>query len=243
MILANLRSRLTPADWALVLDVLSGGDDRRRAALEARAATEGPDVLLDAPSLDGALRDLPGMRQPSAELFVYVAVRRCLLDIGLDDVRLADYFGALVLEFGAHDRAYRPAQHDDATYRYLVELVAEVERVSARRGFLLRVHLGNFSLWLSGLFPDWIARRRERNGGPTLAYYEALGARGYRLAADHRLARELALDEVFATAADVFPRLRVALNRISDTALFPNVHTPERVLRQVTDAFRYPMDA
>lgn len=243
MILANLRSRLTPDDWTLVLDVLSRGDDGRRAALEARAAAEGPDVLLDAPELEQALRDVPGVRQPSAALFVYVAVRRGLLALGLDDARLADYLGALVLEFGAGDRAYRPARHDDATYRYLVDLVADLERVPARRGFLLRAHLGNFSLWLSGLFPDWIAHRRERRGGPDLSYYEELGAHGFRLAADHRLARELALDDLFSAAADTFPRLRVALNRVADTALFPSCHSPDRLMRQAADAFRYPADA
>lgn len=226
-----------------MLDVLSGGNDHRRAALEARAAREGPDVLLDSPGLDRALRDLPGVRQPSAELFVYVLVRRCLLDLGLADVRLADYLGALVLEFGDRDRAYRPTRHDDATYRYLVDLVADIEHVPARRGFLLRVHLGNFSLWLAGMFPDWIVHRSHRKGGPTLAYYEALGARGYRLAADHHLARELALDDIFTAVAETFPRLRVALNRMADTSLFPDAHTPDRLLRQVADTFRYPTDA
>jgi hypothetical protein len=227
-------------DWALVLDVLSGGDDRRRAQCEARARALGPDALLDAPGLDRALKTLPGMAQPSAVLYVYVAVRHRLLELGCTDPRLADYLGALVLEFGDRDRAFRPAPHDDATYHYLVDLVADCERTPARRGFLLRAHLGNFSLWLAGLFPDWIAERSQRRGGPALAYYEALGARGYRLASDHELARQYALDDVFAAAADTFPRLRVALNRLSDDALFPSVHSPERLLRQVADEAQYP---
>ncbi|MEX0690592.1 MAG: hypothetical protein WD934_09520 [Gemmatimonadales bacterium] len=227
MILANLRHRLTPDDWALVRELVGSTTE------------QDPDALLDAPGLPQALRDVPGVRQPSVALYVYVLVRHCLLDMGVRDVRMADYLGGLVLEFGDRDRAYRPAQHDDASYRYLVDLLADAERVDARRAFLLTVHLGNFSLWLSGLFPDWI-QHRQRRGGPDLTYYEAMGARGYRQAADHHLARDMALDDVFSVAAEGFPRLRIALNQMADTALFPRYHTPDRLMRQAGDAFRYP---
>lgn len=219
MILANLRHRLTPADWDLVHQ-LAGG-----------AAATTPDALLDAPGLLGALRALPGVRQPSVALFVYVSVRRYLLGVGIHDPRVADYLGALVLEFGDHDRAWRPSP-------YLHELLAAAGGGDTH-AFERRAHLGNVALWLAGLFPDWIAHRQHRRGGPALSYYEALGARGFRMAADHRLARAYDLDDVFDVAADAFPRLRTALNRLADAALFPNVHTPDRLMRQAADAFHY----
>ena len=99
-------------------------------------------------------------------------------------------------------------------------------------------HLGNFSLWLSGVFPDYIAARRERHGGPDLSYYEEMGARGFRLASDHRLAREWELTGVYHRAAESFERLRVGLNRLSDFVFFPALSTPDRLMRQVADTFR-----
>ena len=51
MILANTRCRLRPADLQLVLLLLSRGSAGRRAALERQLEQEGPDVLLDVPSL------------------------------------------------------------------------------------------------------------------------------------------------------------------------------------------------
>ena len=46
------------------------------------------------------------------------------------------------------------------------------------------------------------------------------------------------LRELYRTAADVFPDLRVALNRISDRYLFPaRAGSVSRLLRQVSDAF------
>ena len=44
----------------------------------------------------------------------------------------------------------------------------------------MRAHLGNYALWLSGLFPDYIEARHWRRGAPDLDYYEEMGRRGSR---------------------------------------------------------------
>ena len=241
MILANLRERLSADDLRLVLDLLSGDDPGQRAALERRLGQDGPDALLDDPALPALLRAHPGYIEPSAPLFLYVTVRDSLRRTGIDSRPLADYLGALLYEFGFRDRAMRISPHDDASYRYLHDLVTALDdEGSPRRRFLLRAHLGNFSLWLSGFFPDYVTHRRERRGGPDFSYYEALGQRGYRAAADHRLAREVGLADVYLLAAEAFTRLRVALNRLSDQTLFPRTTSVERLLRQVSDDARHP---
>lgn len=240
MILPNLRQRLTTDDRQLVLDVLAEGDAGRRWELERRAGTEGPDALLDAPELPRLLRDHPGCAVPSAQLFIYVTVRHTLRDTGIEDVRLADYLGALLHDFGARNRAWRIAPHDDDEYHTLTDILASAVAADGRRGFLLRVHLGNYSLWLAGVFPDRITARRERRGGPGFRYYEELGAQGFRLAADDRYARELEVADVYTRAADLFASLRVALNRLSDQAFFRNIASADRLLRQVRDDNRFP---
>lgn len=239
MILANLRQRLTPDDHGLVLALLSRGDPGQQARLERRAAEEGPDGLLDEAALPGLLLNAPGCATPSAPLFLYVTVRHALRRAGVDDRRLADYVGAMVFEFGLKDRAWRADQHDDDEFRYLTDIVAAAEQNAGRRGFLLRAHLGNYSLWLAGLFPDWVAERRQRRGGPGFSYYESLGARGFRLASDDDLAARLELADVYALVAERFGEVRVALNRLSDEAFFRTGGT-ERLLRQAADAVSFP---
>jgi hypothetical protein len=59
------------------------------------------------------------------------------------------------------------------------------------------------------------------------------------LAADHRLAQAYGMAAIFQGAAERFSRLRVALNVVSDAMLFPNVHTAERLMRQVRDESRW----
>jgi hypothetical protein len=240
MVLANLRQRMTAGDVALIIRVLARDDAARRAALEQRAATCGVDDLLDVDHLPQLLQDVQELGTPSAALFLYVTVRHTLRSVGIDDRHLSDYLGALIFEFGLRDRAFRVSRSDDEVYRYLTDLLADVGRVSGRRGFLLRAHLGNFSLWLAGLFPDFIAARRVRRGAPGLRFYEELGARGFSLASDHHLAHQLDLVDIYRAAAQRFSTLRVALNRLSDRLLFPNAHSPARLLRQVEDEFAHP---
>ncbi len=237
MMLANLRARFAPNDTDLVVELLADGDTRHEQELWDRIEREGVDALLDEPSLPARLRDATGLIGPSAALFLYVWVRHALLRVDIDDYRLSDYLGALLLEFGRSHRAYQIARHDDETFRYLTDIVAAIESQSGRRGFLLRVHLGNFSLWLAGMFPEYIATRRRRNGAPGIPYYEALGVRGFRLASDHQLAQAFELADVYESAAECFPALREALNRLSDELVFPGCCSADRLLRQVADEF------
>jgi hypothetical protein len=222
MIRANTRGRLTAADLQLVILLLSRGSAHRRADLERRLRAEGPDSLLDAPELFERLLTVRSMLLPSEALFFYVVVRHALQAAGLHDRDVADYLSALLLEFGQRDRAWRIDWNDDQRHRYLVDILADLEATVGDRRFKVMVHLGNYALWLSGLFPDYIAARRLRKAGPDVTYYEALGSRGFGLASDHALAEEYGLGAVLRTAAERFPALRSALNGVSDRLLFPS---------------------
>src|SRR3989441_6086797 len=224
MILANVRGRLRAADFRLVALALARGDATRRARYERLLLEQGPDRLLDERGLLEALLALRTLVVPSPALFTYVAVRHTLLAAGVDDSELADYLAALILEFGDHDRHTRIRRADDQTYGYLVDMIGELTGVedTGERGFLLRVHLGNYSLWLAGLFPDYVEARRNRQGGPDLPYYDELGRQGYRLAAQHPPAGRFRAGRDFPTAAPGVPPPRGALTPLSDRVVFPH---------------------
>ena len=225
MILANTRGRLKATDLQLMVLLLSRGSSARRASLERRLEAEGPDPLLDRPELLDGLLAVRTMLVPSEVLFFYVLVRRALLDAGLDDREVADYLAALLLEFGRRDRAWRVGWNDDQRHRYLVDILADLEATDGERRFRVMVHLGNYALWLAGLFPDYIAARHLRKAGPDVSYYETLGRRGYGMASDHVLADHYHLEQLLRTAAERFPLLRTALNGVSDRVLFPVGYT------------------
>jgi hypothetical protein len=235
MILANVRARLRGSDCRLVVVALARREPGARTRAEERLAREGPDGLLDEPGLLEALLALRSLAVPSAALFAYVAVRHALLAAGLDDRPLADYLAALLLEFGRLDRSTRVQAVDDQTYHYLTEIVNDLahDQGSPERRFHLQAHLGNYALWLAGLFPDFIAVRRQRRGGPDLPYYDALGRRGFGAAAEHSLAERYGVASIYRLAAERFPAVRQALNRLSDRVLFPNAMSDDRLLRNL----------
>ena len=233
MIRANARSRLSAADLQLVVLLLSRGSARRRGALERQLEAEGPDALLDAPELLERLLAVRTILVPSEVLFFYVAVRHTLRHAGIEDREVADYLAAMLLDFGRRDRAWRVDWNDDQQHRYLADILLDLEASDGERRFRVMVHLGNYALWLAGLFPDYIAARHLRKGGPDVTYYDALGRRGFALASDHALADRYGLDGVLRTASDRFPSLRGALNGLSDRVLFPNGGGLERALRSL----------
>ncbi len=204
MISADARSRITPEDLDLLgMTLPSDGVVR-----------EDLDRVLDRREVVAYLMgaSLPG---PSSSLLFYVLVRHSLLDVGVEDRVVADYFAALLREFGNRQRATRVDDVDDHDHRYLVDILADLSASTGDRQFKVSVHLGNYALWLSGVFPERIAAQRLRRGGPDLSYYETLGGRGYAEAAEHHLAERSGLDDVLRTASERVRDVRLALNSVS----------------------------
>jgi hypothetical protein len=233
MILANVRGHLTRDDAQLALRLIARGSSETMDEGETTLREQGLDALLDDPRLLSGLMATRQGAHASLPLFAYVVVRHALRDVGEGDRLLADYVASVLMHFGIGPRSTRIGDTDDEVYTTLAELSAAAESADAARSLLVRAHLGNYALWMSGIYPDYIETRRWRRGGPDLGYYEEMGRRGFTLAADHRLAAEHGLTALFAAAAARFVILRQALNNISDALLFPNHHSPEKLMRQV----------
>jgi len=209
VIIADARSRLTPDDLDLLCRCVGGSvSEGDRELIRA-----GLDAILDRPELRGYF-NAGAMPGPSASLFFYVLVRHALLEEGLDDRTLADYCAAMLREFGVRSRAHQIDRTDDHEHHYLVDILADLSASTGERHFKVCVHLGNYALWLTGIFPDRIRARRIRRGGPDLAYYETLGQRGFAEASEHQLAEWTGLEHVLTVTADHFSGVRKALNRV-----------------------------
>lgn len=239
MIIPNVRASLAREELEFLTRALGQRTRWSQRAWEERLAEEGPDSLLDCPDTLAAIAEGGSLSAISPRLLFYVMVRHTLLQSGVDNPAIADYVAALLSEFAVGGRAQRIARHDDATYHYLVDLVMELEEeTSERRRFLLQGHLGNYSLWLSGMFPDYVIARVHRHGAPGLAYFEDLGASGFRMASESGMANQFDLADIYVEVADGFRRVRRALNQLSDRFLLPRTATPvDRLLRQVVDDY------
>ncbi len=203
MILPAIRATFGRSDALHLVELLGKHDPELRERAHDRLMEHGIHSLLDDPRVLNALLTDPQVTASPALIF-YVLVRQALLEGGIDEPETADYEATMLLAIGNSRRAYRIGDGSGREFNYLVDLMAEMESAGSRERFLLRVHLGDYSLWISGLFPHYVAERLRRRGAPPLSYYEGMGASGYSMAADSAEAERFGIDGVLMAMARQF---------------------------------------
>lgn len=212
----NCRVQFAAEDIDFILRTLDPDLSASDCLVQLLGDPESRDTILDDERLLTALLEHGGCLKVSARFYFYVVVRHALRRAALDSREVADYVAEVLAEFAMSERARCVVPGQTAAIEYLFEMLSALRSVDDRTGFLIRAHIGNYSLFLSGVFPERIRFRAEARGFPDLRYYEELGRTQYRVASDHRLAQRYELARIFATLAENFETTRVALNDVSD---------------------------
>ena len=234
MIFPTIRASLSRSDGQQLVRLLGREDPELAEGARLRLEENGIGSLLDDPRIRNALLTDADVSVPPSLIF-YVLVRQALLEGGIDDENTSDYVASMLVSFGRAGRAYRIYGEDESEFHYLTDMISELRSADGRRRFLLRVHMGDFALWMSGLFPDYLERRTRRKGAPPISYFEELGATGYRGASESLEAGELGMDTLLMGVANQFSAVRTALNRISDRHFWPGSGNPVgRLLREIS---------
>lgn len=236
MIMPVIRSSFGRGEALHLVELIGRSDPELHRAAKERLEEDGLDGLLDDPRVLNALLTDEGVKS-RPEIVFYVMVRQCMLERGVDDTVAADYVASLLVAFGQSRRAYRISQDGEEEYGYIVDLMTRLREARGREAFLLRAHMGNFALWLSGLFPDFLEARTRRRGAPPISYYEQMGSTGYMMASRSPEAEALGLEGALDAVARHFSGVRSALNRVSDRYLWRGSGNPVgRLLREVSYA-------
>ena len=238
LIKPNCRVQFTAEDVDFITEVLgSRGAGASSSCLTQLLADESSrDLLLDDDSLLAALLEHRGCLKVSSHLYFYVMVRHALRRAGIDQREVADYVAELLAEFSLQQRIAAPVQGGGAPPEYFFEMVAALGTADDLGRFAIRAHMGNQSLFMTGVFPERIRRRAETRGFPDLSYYEALGRSSFREVSHHRLAERYHLGGVFETLGERFQEARHALNDLADRVftLGEDPHAFDGLLRRTT---------
>ncbi len=216
LIQPNCRIQFAAEDIEFIVSVLGPKLGDAACLIRLLADEDTRDLILDDENLFHALLEKRGCLRVSAHLYFYVLVRHVFVRSQLTDRVLADYVAELLAEFTAAERTRCVVPGQPAALDYFFEMLAALQKADDHTGFHLRLHIGNYSLFLSGVFPERIRVRAEQRGFPDLRYYESLGRSQYRAASDHRLARRYDLENLLGTLSERFGATRRALNEISD---------------------------
>ena len=216
MIQPNCRVQFAVQDVEFILSVLGGKLAGPECLVQLLADEDTRDLILDDEALFQALLARGGCLRVSSHFYFYILVRHVFQRSGITDRAVADYVAEVLAEFARAECARCVLPGQPQALDYFFELLAALQTADETTRFHLRAHIGNYSLFLSGVFPDRIRVRAERRGFPDLSYYEALGKTHFRVAGEHRLAQRYELSGIFGALSERFETTRRALNDISD---------------------------
>ena len=230
MIRANCRERFTAADFNFIVHTLSRSRADNVSLVDLLSDAETRDSVLDHPLLVETILGNAGHLHISSQFYFYVLARHVLREAGIADRKLSDYVGSLLETFS---RASQLQATDDGRARvheYISDMLIALKRATPEQTFLLRAHVGNYSLFVTGIFHE-NTQRRSLRGAPDIDFYEQIGRTNYQLVASHETARRCELTDVFAGLADRFHDVRIALNDLTDRLLHLDEDSrPELVL-------------
>jgi hypothetical protein len=226
----NCRVQFTGEDVDFILSVLRPKVGTAECLVKLLTDDESRDLILDDEDLLRAVLEHRSCLRISTHFYFYILVRQVFRRSRITERGVADYVAEVLSEFSRLERTECRPNGQVQPLDYFFEMLGALQTADDTTRFYIRAHIGNYSLFLSGIFPDRIRFRAEVRGAPNLKYYEELGRSNYRVAGDHRLARKYDLDGIFNTLAERFQTTRLALNDLGERLLTladvePQVHT------------------
>lgn len=218
MIHANCRARFTADDFDFIVRSLSHSPRDAVSLQRLLVDPEARDDILEHDALAAAILDSADSLKISTALYFYVLCRRVLKNTAVSSRDAADYIAAMLDAFTSSSRMHRPSPSREVEMDYMSDILLALRDASPSEAFLLRSHLANRALFLSGLFSENIDRRAQR-GAPALSFYEELGRSNFRAAAEHRDARRFDLQRIYRELSDGFREARLALNDLAERLL------------------------
>jgi hypothetical protein len=218
MIRANCRERFTAADFDFVVRTLARSRTDHVSLIELLSDSDTRDSVLDSPRLIEAILSNAGHLYISSHFYFYVLARHVLRDVGIVDRKLCDYVASLLETFSRVNGLQAPHLSGEGGRQYVSDMLIALTRATPEQAFLLRAHVGNYSLFISGIFHE-NTKHRSLRGAPDLAFYEQIGRTNYQLVSSHATARRCELSDVYEGLADRFHEVRLALNQLSNRLL------------------------
>lgn len=227
MITANCRDRFTAEDFSFVVETLARSEKDSVSLVKLLTDADTRDEVLDHPQLLKMVLENGGPLRISPHLYFYILTRHVLKETGIESRSLTDYVAALLETFSDRARMRSPADGSTNPVQYLSDMLVALKQASPTQSFLIRAHVGNYSLFISGIFRESVETRAQR-GAPDLSFYEDMGRSNYRAAAGHHVARSASLADIYDELSERFRDVRKALNHLSDSLLhFSEGPSPE----------------
>jgi hypothetical protein len=229
MITANCRNTLSADDFDFVVRTLSRSRESAVSLADLLCDADTRDLVLDHDLLVEAVLSGGEALRISPQFYFYILTRHVLKRAGILNREITDYIASLLATFSRTTQLTSP--DGSLQTEYLSDLLLALRGANPRQAFLIRAHIGNYALFVTGIFHERV-EHRSRRGAPDVSYYEELGRTSYRTVAEDAVARRCHLDSIYGELAKRFGAVRLALNRLSDELItlddppLPALHIP-----------------
>jgi len=232
VIQANCRTQFTADDFSFVVRVLAKSQRDAVSLVTLLSDEQERDAILDHELIYNSVVDQAGCLQVSAAFYFYILTRRVLKRISLDERALTDYVAAVLLAFSniSQIRAPGDTTPTSRSFTYVSDILTRLNTCSPEQAYVLRTHMANYTLFLSGMFVERVNAHAERRGAPGISFYEAVGQSSYLSVAQHPQAKRTELQAIYEMLGNEFRRVRLALNNLAETLLHLHA-TPSILIR------------
>lgn len=218
MIKANCRERFTADDFDFIVRTLARSERDSVNLVELLTDAAARDAILDDPRLFAHVLEHGAPLNISPQLYFYLLTRHALKETGLSDCAVSDYVASILESFSQTARMRSPANGAEGPLQYVSDMMVALQKANAHQSFLIRAHMGNYALFITGIFHERVQCRSQR-GAPDLSFYEDVGRTSFKAVAQHAVARSWDLTNVFEALSSQFRGVRRALNHIADSML------------------------
>jgi hypothetical protein len=218
MITPNCRERLTSADFEFIVRTLSRRRSQDSPLAELLTDAEMLDTLLDSDALFQAVIEAGNTLRISPQFYFYVLLRHVLKEHQVASRDTCDYLASLLETFSRTERMRAPGGAGHGPQQYVSDLLLALNKATSSQAFLLRAHIGNYTLFITGVFHERV-EHRSRRGGPDMEFLENVGAANFDAAAGHPVARQNALTPIYEELSERFRDIRLALNETAGRLL------------------------
>jgi len=157
-------------------------------------------------------------QHPIRELFHSLVERAFRRDLAMEDPQLTEYLANILVDFAHRDRIFRIKNSRGQCVEQVAEMLVEgdvlLNATSFEREREVHKHIGDFTLFWTGIYPEMLRYFRAAHRADGLLDYVERGQKSYRIAAtfDYGAYRDEA--PVLRRLADGFERCMFGLSLV-----------------------------
>ena len=144
-----------------------------------------------------------------------------LMDL-LEDTQVSNYIANMLAQFIESSKLFSTNDDEKKSHQYIVDMITDSLHSDNIEKFNIYCHIGNYTLFLTGMIPEYIKHRYEYKQIPVdKHYYIGFGKTYYGLASEHTNARKNRLAGTLSQLSDGFEAIAQVLSFMNRKYLYP----------------------